>query len=306
MRKYLILFLIISAISAEEIATIIMNELYGNYNSETKSSVFSIDDVLENCIETKDERGGRDFTEYTHEIYGVIFSKPVSLLEAEKRMKEYYKDDEWEFLFKPKYEGSISFIDSKNNINYISIISLDRDYNQGFSTYQVTYTIKNNSVLIINPLEEIRGYPNRFKSSLNELVEIEFGKENQKKNIGFKVISQYGRSGENIGLLAVFNNKLQIVLDNVSYSYDGNRNCDYEDRNGEIFIDNKPFVEWKNNSAKWKDQELTEEDVRFMWVKCSGKSISEVNIVESGKRFNDIKIGKNIYSFLNDNYQIIE
>ena len=268
MKKYLILFISLSAflsahcggcgigndtnhidLNQNEISSIIMNELYGNYNVDTKKSSRS-EDKYDNA----------------------------------------------------KFEGSLSY----NDKFYIAIISIDNGYNQGLSVYQITFTIKNSSPVIINPLEEIRVYPNRFKSSLNELVEIEFGKENQKKNIGFKVISQYGRSGENIGLLAIFDNKLQIVLDNISYSYDGNRNCDYEDRNGEIFIDNKPFLEWKNNSEKWKGQELTEEDVRFMWVKCSGKSISEVNIVESGKLFNDIKIGKNIYSFLNDSYQIRE
>ena len=63
-------------------STLLMNHLYGNFDKETQSSTFSIDDVIDDCIITKEDKTNPNYekhfnkknivTTYTHKIYGDI------------------------------------------------------------------------------------------------------------------------------------------------------------------------------------------------------------------------------------------
>ena len=58
MKKILLLSILLtsSLIADTDIASLLMNHLYGNYDAETKSSTFTIDDVLDDCVITKQDK----------------------------------------------------------------------------------------------------------------------------------------------------------------------------------------------------------------------------------------------------------
>ncbi|MBC8307188.1 MAG: hypothetical protein H8E55_66930 [Pelagibacterales bacterium] len=224
MKKLIISILLISSLFADtDIASLLMNHLYGNFDKETQSSTFSIDDVIDDCIITKEDKTNPNYekhfnkknivTTYTHKIYGDILTiGGGSTLDDEKNIRG-------GIIFKSKFEGSLSFNDDGNQY-HIVVVSMDRDYNRGFVTYDIIIAIENNSITTISPLKRLRLYPNRYSSSLRELDSIEFGKNRDgSSNVGFKIVYQMGISGDMIILYKIEQGEIKEILD-ISYNSD--------------------------------------------------------------------------------------
>ena len=192
-------------INENKIAEILMKNLYGNYDIELQTSSFSFNDIFDDLTIKEEDRTTPYYYEtfnklnivkiYTHNVYGDLLILDGGMSISNHSSKTY----------NPKFEG-MSLFNSDGEEFYIAIISLDTgQYNVGFSVFQTTFTYSDNKITIINKIDKLAEYPNRYKSSLISLNELE--------NQNIELVSQYGRSGSKKEVFEIINKRLKKKQD---------------------------------------------------------------------------------------------